>query len=97
MRGTLGAWLVRMEHPGRTLRKFLRSHGIKQCDLAAAVSLSQGYVSDVIRGHRDMTAMMAARLERLPGFPKGEFWLEAQSKFDLAVARRIIAASAARS
>lgn len=74
-------------HPGVTLREdFLEPHAISANRLASILGVPQNRISDIVRGHRGITADTALRLERAFGV-SAQFWLTLQQQYDLIQAR----------
>jgi len=74
---------LRNVHPGEILQlDFLEPLGITAYALAKAIGVDQTRISQLIKGKRGVTADTAIRLSRY--FKTSpEFWLNAQSRFDL--------------
>ena len=71
-------------HPGRLLRRELQSRGSSANRLAQGLGVPSGRITDILNGRRSITATMALRLGRYFG-NNPQFWLEAQSQYDIAV------------
>lgn len=70
-------------HPGEILQlDFLEPLGISAYALAKAIGVDQTRISQIIKGKRSVTADTALRLSRYLN-TSPEFWLNAQSRFDL--------------
>ena len=75
-------------HPGVTLREdFMEPNKLSANGLARALGIPQNRISDIVRGHRGITADTALRLERAFGV-SASFWLNLQSHYELEVATR---------
>ena len=74
---------IRPTHPGEMLREdFLPDYGLTTAELAAALGVSRQTINEVLREKRAISAVMALRLSQLFGNTP-EFWLNAQSAYDL--------------
>ncbi len=77
-------------HPGEILEEeFMRPLGLSANALAGKIDVPVTRVSEIVRGHRGVTADTALRLARFFG-TSPELWLGIQSEYDLRVARREI-------
>ncbi|HUY68071.1 MAG TPA: HigA family addiction module antitoxin [Alphaproteobacteria bacterium] len=78
-------------HPGRLLAvKFMRPSGVTQYRLAKDTGLSPIQVSHIVRGKRAITVETAMRLGRFFRMPP-EFWLHAQTHYDLLMGKKRMA------
>src|SRR5208282_5345233 len=64
-------------HPGRLLRRELRSRGLSANRLALELGVPSGRVTDILNGRRSITADTAVRLGRFFG-NEPRFWLDLQ-------------------
>ena len=71
---------------GTTLRAAIRRRGWTQQEFADRCGLSQGMVSDYIRGTRPINARVALLFESVLGRPRAEKWLAMQADHKLAEA-----------
>jgi antitoxin HigA-1 len=70
-------------HPGEILaEEFLIPFGISAYKLAKDISIPQTRLSQIIKGHRRITADTALRLSKYFG-NSAKFWLGLQDDFDL--------------
>ncbi len=70
-------------HPGDILLKdFLEPMQITPYALAKAIGVDQTRISQLIKGKRSISADTALRLSKYFGM-SAEFWLNAQSRYDL--------------
>jgi addiction module HigA family antidote len=76
-------------HPGRILKRELTSRGLSANKLALALRVPSGRVTQIINGKRGISAETALRLGRYFG-NSPQFWLNLQSRYDLAVLERDI-------
>lgn len=72
-------------HPGRTLASELAARGMTANALALRLRVAPNRLSEIIRGHRSISAETALRLGRYFG-TGAAFWMNLQSNYDLAVA-----------
>lgn len=83
-------------HPGEILlHDFLEPLGLSQSALAEALGVTPMRVSQIVRGHRAITADTALRLARYFGTRPG-WWLDLQTHFDLETAGDELEARIAR-
>ena len=72
-------------HPGEILfHDFMEPLGLSQSALARAIGVTPIRVSQIVRGHRAITADTALRLAQYFG-TRAAWWLDLQSHYDLAV------------
>lgn len=75
-------------HPGEVLKaEFLDEIGVSAYALAKALCVPANRVTGIINGERAITAETALRLARFFGTTDC-FWMNLQSSYDLALARR---------
>jgi addiction module HigA family antidote len=75
-------------HPGEVLRaEFLEEIGVSAYALAKALRVPPNRITAIVNGERAITAETALRLARFFGTTDC-FWMNLQSNYDLAVARR---------
>ena len=83
-------------HPGEILlHDFLEPLGLSQSALAQALGVTPMRVSQIVRGHRAITADTALRLSRYFGTRPG-WWLDLQTHYDLETAGDQLEARIAR-
>ncbi len=68
-------------HPGETIADLLEERGITQKELAQRAGVSEAFLSDVIRGKKDISKGLAMGLEYAFGVPSS-FWLNLQANYD---------------
>lgn len=68
-------------HPGETISDILEDRNITQKELAKRAGVSEPFLSDVIRGKKDISKGLAMGLEYALGVPKS-FWLNLQANYD---------------
>ena len=78
-------------HPGRILRRELAARELSANKLALALRVPSGRITDIINGKRGISPETALRLACYFG-NGARFWLNLQSRFDLAVAERDLGA-----
>jgi antitoxin HigA-1 len=80
-------------HPGDVLEMELSARGIKKKFAAQQLSIQPSHLSELLKGNRHVSAMLAIRLEMLLDI-EADFWLRVQSSYDLAQARYQLAQAA---
>jgi len=74
-------------HPGELLREeFLEPMGMTAYELAKGIGVPAPRVYDIVREKRGISADTALRLSRFFGMSEG-YWMNAQSHYDLEVAK----------
>lgn len=68
-------------HPGETIAELLEERGITQAELAAQTGVSPAFISNVIKGKKDISAKFAFALEYALDVPK-TFWMNLQANYD---------------
>ena len=68
-------------HPGETIADLLEERSLTQKELAKRSGVSEPFLSDVIRGKKDISKGLAMGLEYALGVP-GSFWLNLQANYD---------------
>lgn len=74
-------------HPGRLLKRELASRRLSANRLALAVGVPSGRITDILNGRRSISADTAVRLGRYFG-NRPQFWMDLQSRYDIAVVER---------
>lgn len=74
-------------HPGRLLKRELSTRRLSANRLALDIGVPSGRITDILNGRRSITADTAIRLGRYFG-NSGQFWLDLQSQYDIAVVER---------
>lgn len=75
-------------HPGEILlEEFIRPHGLSPIRAAQRLRVPRTRIERLVAGESRVTEDTALRLERLFG-ASAEFWMNLQTSFDLASARR---------
>lgn len=74
-------------HPGEMLlEEFMNPYGLSARQVAERIGVPANRISELVRGHRSMTADTAIRLEALFGWPV-HMWMGLQDSYDASVAR----------
>ncbi len=66
--------------PGETLREILSAVGMSKAELGRRLGRDKHVVTGIIKGHVEITAVLALSLEQALGVP-GEFWLALESNY----------------
>ena len=74
-------------HPGRLLKRELKARGLSANRLALDLGVPSGRITDILNGRRSISADTALRLGRYFG-NAAQFWLDLQSQYDIALAKR---------
>jgi antitoxin HigA-1 len=78
-------------HPGRILRRELKARQLSANALARALRVPSGRIVDILNGKRSISAETALRFGRYFGNDP-QLWINLQSQYDLACARRDVGA-----
>jgi addiction module HigA family antidote len=78
-------------HPGRILKRELAARGLSANRLALALRVPSGRITGILNGKRGISPETALRLACYFG-NSPRFWVNLQSRFDLAVAERDLGA-----
>ena len=78
---------ISVAHPGGTVVDYLDSHGWTQRDLSRRSGLTPKTVSEICNGKAPVSSSTSIAFERVFGRP-AHFWMNLQSRFDEALARR---------
>lgn len=70
-------------HPGEILEELLSELGITQTALASNIAVTQSYISDIINGKRNITAVMAYKFAAAVGLSP-DTWMMLQKNWELA-------------
>lgn len=70
-------------HPGKILKRELLARELSANQLALALRVPSGRITSLLNGKRSITPETALRLARYFG-NTAQFWLNLQSRFDLA-------------
>jgi hypothetical protein len=68
-------------HPGETIADVLVERDITQAELATLVGVTSAYISQIIKGKRDISTRFAVALEYALKIPKS-FWINLQANYD---------------
>jgi len=84
-----------LAHPGRFLKREMVTRNLSANRLALDLGVPSGRITDILNGHRAITADTALRLARYFG-NTAQFWLDLQSQYDIAVVERVKGAEIAK-
>lgn len=74
-------------HPGFIIEDEIDARELKKKDVAKALGILPGHLSELIKEKRNVSAALAIKLEELFQVD-AEYWLRVQSGYDLIKARR---------
>jgi antitoxin HigA-1 len=74
-------------HPGRLLKRELTARKLSANRLSLDIGVPSGRITDILNGRRSTTADTAVRLGRYFG-NSGQFWLDLQGQYDIAMVER---------
>ena len=74
-------------HPGRILKRELEARGLSANKLALALHVPSGRIISILNGERSISPETALRLAHFFG-NSSQFWMNLQSRYDLAVTER---------
>jgi antitoxin HigA-1 len=74
-------------HPGEVLLDEIETRNLKKLEVALALEILPGHLSEIFKGKRNITATTALKLEQVLNI-SAEFWMGLQSDFDLSKARK---------
>ena len=80
---------MKIIHPGRILKREIDARGLSANKLALALRVPSGRITQIVNGKRGISAETALRLSRYFG-NKARFWMNLQTRYDLAIAERDI-------
>lgn len=69
-------------HPGELLRDELETRSMKHLELAKKLGIAKNVMSEIINGKRNLTPVLAVRLEEALGI-KAEFWMKYQVSYEI--------------
>ena len=78
-------------HPGRILKREMAARGLSDNKLSLALRVPSGRITQILNGKRGISAETALRLARYFG-NSAQFWINLQSRYDLAVVEQKIGA-----
>ena len=70
-----------LTHPGEVLRDELEARKMSQNKLAKKANLTKSQVSQIISGERNITPVIAIKIEHALGID-GEFWVNIQNRYN---------------
>jgi addiction module HigA family antidote len=82
-----GLNMIPVSHPGRFLRREIDARGLSANRLAVEIGVPSGRIVDIVNGRRAISADTAVRLGRYFG-NGGQFWLDLQGQYEIAVVER---------
>lgn len=74
-------------HPGRILKRELKSRNISANSLALALRVPSGRISQIINQKRGISAETALRLSRYFG-NSAQFWMNLQTQYELSLVEK---------
>ena len=74
-------------HPGRILKRELKARELSANQLALALRVPSGRISEIINEKRGISAETALRLSQFFG-NSAQFWMNLQTKYDLAIVEK---------
>ena len=80
-------------HPSAILQDSLDEMGWSVTELSDRLGVSRSTISRLMKGRCGVTPVVALALERI-GWSSADFWMQLQSNYDLAKARRELEAEA---
>jgi len=86
---TIGDKIMKPIHPGRILKREIRTRGLSANKLALALRVPSGRITQILNEKRGISAETALRLSRYFG-NSAQFWINLQARYELAVAEREI-------
>lgn len=77
-------------HPGEILlEEFIKPLGLTARQLAADIDVPPSRISEIVNGHRPITADTAVRLGLFFSM-EPEFWIRLQAEYDIRQAKRVL-------
>lgn len=77
-------------HPGEILlEEFMKPLSLTARQLAADIDVPPSRISEIVNGHRPVTADTAVRLGLFFSMPP-EFWMNLQAEYDIRQAKRLL-------
>ena len=76
-------------HPGRILKREIRTRELSANKLALALRVPSGRITQILNEKRGVSGETALRLSRYFG-NSAQFWMNLQTRYELAVAERKI-------
>ena len=78
-------------HPGRILKREMKARALSANKLALSLRVPSGRITQILNGKRGISAETALRLARYFG-NSAQFWVNLQSRYELAVVEQNIGA-----
>jgi len=88
---TIRGKIMKPIHPGRILKREILARNLSANRLSLELRVPSGRITNILNGKRGISAETALRLSRYFG-NSAQFWINLQSRYDLAVAEEIIGA-----
>ena len=82
-------------HPGRLLKREMAARKLSANRLSLDIGVPSGRITDILNGHRGITADTAVRLGRYFG-NSAQLWLDLQGQYDIGRVEREKGAEIAR-
>lgn len=86
---TIWGKIMKPIHPGRILKREIRTRELSANKLALALRVPSGRITQILNEKRGVSAETALRLSRYFG-NSAQFWINLQARYELAVAEREI-------
>lgn len=74
-------------HPGEVLAMEIEARNIKKGDMANMLGIKPSNLTDLLKGKRHVSPLMALKIEMLLGI-EASFWLRVQLGYDLKMAKK---------
>lgn len=74
-------------HPGEFLKEEIEERCMLKKDVAKAIDILPHHLSEIFAGKRNISAVLAVRLEKLLGI-SSHYWLGMQMEYDLFLAKQ---------
>jgi addiction module HigA family antidote len=88
---TIRGKIMKPIHPGRILKREILARDLSANRLSLELRVPSGRITNILNGKRGISAETALRLSRYFG-NSAQFWINLQSRYELAVAEEIIGA-----
>ena len=75
-------------HPGEILKDEIEARGLSKSETASKLGIQPGNLSELFKGKRNITAVLALKLEELLGI-SAEFWLNLQNRYEITILRNL--------
>ena len=81
--------MMRPIHPGKILKREMETRDLSANKLSLELRVPSGRITQIVNGKRGISAETALRLSRYFG-NSAQFWINLQSRYDLALAEKKI-------